>query len=60
MLETISELRKKFVSYLDYYYENINKDMTRSEYNQLLDEIDTLLDNMEDMYREVSEYGSSS
>lgn len=58
--ENLALLEESFTSYLDYYYENIDKNMTREEYNKVLGEISIIIDNMEDMYEAVSKYGEIS
>lgn len=56
--EDLDDLEEKFTAYLDYYYDNVDRDMTRDEYDKILGEIIILIDNMRDMYEEINKYGA--
>jgi hypothetical protein len=58
--ESLDLLEDRFTEYLDYYYDNVDKDMTREEYNKIKDEITILIDNMRDMYEAVRKYAEVS
>jgi hypothetical protein len=58
--ESLDLLEDRFIDYLDYYYENVDKDMTRDEYNKVKDEVIIIIDNMRDMYEAVRKYAEVS
>lgn len=59
-IKELETLRDAFEQLLDYYYDNVDRDMTRDEYDLILGSFEAKLEKLEDMYRTVSGYAPSN
>lgn len=56
----IKKMKDSFRKYLDYYYDEVNTTMTRDEYYEVLDNVFTTLERLQQYAEEVYGYGESS
>lgn len=58
--KAIKKMKDAFKSYLDYYYDEVNTTMTRDEYYEVLDNVFTTLERLQQYAEEIYGYGESS
>lgn len=56
----IKNAKAAFKKYLDYYYKNINTDMTKNEYDAIINEVYLILENLQKFAEEIHGYGASN
>ena len=56
----LDNLERDFMEYLDYYYEYVDRDMTKEQYEQIEGNLYAILDKIKENYRRVKGYGKSN
>ena len=56
----IRKAKKAFEDYLTYYYDEVNTTMTRDEYDKIIDEVYTILEDLQRYAEEVLGYGQGN